>query len=583
MTVPWSESIEAIASFLTFNTQIRLGAPRPELEGRMSRSSFFSRSSRDNSPLLPQHNDSVSLRDLSPREASSRAASPSPPPSFYRAQNEQNELNNLSLSPSPSRTKARRIQFAAPPPPIAGSVILPLGQYSIQDARSAKKSSDGSFQARDSSPRIRRGSGGIDPLLALERTEKAIQNDLQLLLDAQSAGLMQGFGGDVGGDASSDAGSSTPTTRSLQRSSSRGKSGGIVPVRQPKRRVVGLRGARKGLLRDMGELAAVKREEVGVLMGEIGRREEVLGRVDLWEKRIEGVRNQLSEHSGIGNSASGDEAGGGEEGMEIAELRTEERAVDNEIREMEDRLAQMNARKLWLGERIKESVNKREARLSSYRGALREVESEAKEFLKRPPINVSIVMGDEEGFAALPPGRRTLGMAKEWWNKEVSQLQLRKQEVEKEKSALEEGAQMWEESISIVTEFEDDLRKQMASNEVQNVDKLRKQIGKMGGVIIKLGATLSVAEERGWNLLICAVGAELEAFKEGEGILRGALGMSQHDDESQDGHEESSTNGLNDLHPGLKRSESFERDESEDDGPNLAELLVDRGDPDDMP
>jgi hypothetical protein len=583
MTVPWSESIEAIASFLTFNTQIRLGAPRPELEGRMSRSSFFSRSSRDNSPLLPQHNDSVSLRDLSPREASSRAASPSPPPSFYRAQNEQNEQNNLSLSPSPSRTKAQRIQFAAPPPPIAGSVVLPPGQYSIQDTRSAKKSSDGSFQARNSSPRIRRGSGGIDPLLALERTEKAIQDDLQLLLDAQSAGLMQGFGGDVGGDASSDAGSSTPTTRSLQRSSSRGKSGGIVPVRQPKRRVVGLRGARKGLLRDMGELAAVKREEVGVLMGEIGRREEVLGRVDLWEKRIEGVRNQLSEYSGIGNSASGDEAGGGEEGMEIVELRTEERAVDNEIREMEDRLAQMKAKKRWLGERIKESVNKREARLSSYRGALREVESEVKEFLKRPPINVSIVMGDEEGFAALPPGRRTLGMAKEWWNKEVSQLQLRKQEVENEKSALEEGAQMWEESISIVTKFEDDLRKQMASNEVQNVEELRKQIGKMGGVIIRLGATLSVAEERGWNLLICAVGAELEAFKEGEGILRGALGMSQHDDESQDEHEESSTNGLNDLHPGLKRSESSERDESEDDGPNLAELLVDRGDPDDTP
>jgi hypothetical protein len=336
-------------------------------------------------------------------------------------------------------------------------------------------------------------------------------------------------------------------------------------------------GARRGLLKDMGELVAVKREEVGVLVVEIRRREEVLERVDLWGKRIEGVRNQLSEYSVGINQAEGEG-----EAMEISELRTEERAVENEIREMEDRLTQMKARKRWLGERIKESVNKREARLSSYRGALREVESEVKEFLKRPPINASIVMGDEEGFSALPPGRRTLGMAKEWWNKEVSQLQLRKQEVEKEKSALEEGVQMWEESISIVTEFEDDLRKQMASNEVQDVEKLRNQIGKMGGVITKLGETLSIAEERGWNLLICAVGAELEAFKEGEGILRGALGMSQHDDgQSQDGHEASSTNGLNDLHPGLKRSESCERDESDDDGPNLAELLVDRGDPDD--
>lgn len=564
MTTPWSESVEALASFLAFHPQIHLGAPQTQPSRRMSRSSFFSRSSRDNSPLLPQHDDSVSLEDLSPREASSRRASPSPPPSFYRA---QNELNNLSLSPSSSRTKARKIQFVAPPRPIASSVSFPPGQYGIQDG--TKTDSESSFLGRSSSPRIQRRSGGIDPLLALERTQKAIQNDLQFLLDAQSAGLVQGFGGDAGRDASSDAGSSTPTTRSLQRSDTRGKSGGIVPVRQPKRRVVGLRGARRGLLRDMGKLIAVKREEEGLLTAEVERRSKVLKRVELYEQKIEGAKNQLSEYSGRGQSISGEAGGGGEEGREIAELRTEERAVENEIREMEDRLAQMKARKRWLGERINESVNKREARLSSYRGALREVESEVKEFLKRPPIHASIVMGDEEGFATLPPGRRTLGMAKEWWNKETTQLQLRRQEAENEKLALEEGAALWEESVDVVTAFEDDLRKQMASNEVQGVEKLREQIVKMGGAITKLRETLSIAEERGWNLLIAAVGAELEAFKEGENILRGALG--QNDNEQ---HEESPTNGV-------KRSGSSEREESEDDGPNLAELLVDRGDPDD--
>ena len=545
----------------------------------MSRSSFFSRSSRDNSPLLPQHNDSVSLDELSPREAGSRRASPSPPPSFYRA---QNELNNLSLSPSPSRTKARRIQFAAPPPPISSSVTFPPAHHETQDG--TRRESESSFVGRSSSPRLRRGNGGIDPLLALERTEKAIQNDLQLLLDAQSTGLLQGFGGDAGGDASSDAGSSTPTTMSLHRSSSRGKSGRIVPVRQPKRRTVGLRGARRGLLRDMGQLIDVKREEEGVLIGEIGRRNEVLGRVKLYERKIEGAKNQLNEYSGFGPSIPREIESGGEEGREIAELRTEERAVENEIREMEDRLAQMKARKRWLADKIKESVNKREARLSSYRGALREVELEVKEFLRRPPIHASIVMGDEEGFTTLPPGRRTLDMAKEWWDKEVTQLQLRKQEVEKEKSALEEGAVLWEECIGIVTEFEDDLRKQMARNEVHGIERLRDQVTKMGGVITKLGQTLSIAEERGWNLLIAAVGAELEAFKEGESILQGALRQlgnenGNENENDNEHHGEDSTNGVG-------RSESLEREESqesEDDGPNLAELLVDRGDPDDTP
>jgi hypothetical protein len=553
----------------------------------MSRPSFFTRSSRDSSPLLPQHKGSVSLQNLSAREtaaSSNRTASPSPPPSFYRDQNDSEDHTRIySPSPSPSLTKSRRIQFAAPPPPIASSVILTPGQY----PRPPKDGVEASIVGlRSASPRIRRGSGGgvLDPLLVLERREKAIHNDLQLLLDAQSTGLVQGFGGEGGGkEGSSDAGSSTPTMRS----GSRKERGGVVPVRQPKRRVVGLRGARRGLLCDMGELVAVKAEETNVLNSDISRREEILGRVNTWEKRIEGVRSQLSGYSGPGGSDSGDGEGGGEEAMELAELRTEERAVENEIREMEDRLAQMRARKRWLGERINEGVNRREARLSSYRGALREVESEVKEFLARPPIPVSVVMNGQEGFTTLPAHRRTLEMAKDWWNKEISHLQTRKAAVEKEKSALEEGVQMWEDSIQVVTEFEDDLRLQMASDEVQDAEMLRNQISKMRTVIEKLEETLKVAEDRGWNLLICAVGAELEAFKEGYNILKSALETfestngQRNDMGGVDGVDDrnASTNGLEELNGELERSS--EREDSEDDGPDLAELLVDRGDHDD--
>lgn len=432
----------------------------------------------------------------------------------------------------------------------------------------------------------RRGSGAIDPLLGLERREKAIQADLQLLLDAQSAGLVQGFGGGGVSDAGSEAGSSTPTTmsKSAQRERERG---GIMPVRQPKRKVIGLRGARRGLLRDMGELVSVKIEEVRVLNSEIGTRMEVLQRVGQWEGRIESTRALLSGYSGPGNSATGEGERGGEEAMEIAELRTEEKAVDNEIREMEDRLAQMKARKRWLGERIQEGVNRREARLSSYRGALREVENEVKEFLRRPPIPISIVMGEEESFVKLPAGRRTLGMAKEWWSKEISKLEERRQEVEKEKAALEEGAKLWSESIATVTAFEDELRKQMTSPDVQNTDMLKAQVEKMGDVIKELGQTVSVAEERGWNLLICAVGAEMEAFREGEGILRGALQMAEPEERGEEDAESVDErnvredvghgNGIEELDLNGGREGSHDS-EDQDDGPDLDELLVDRGD-----
>jgi hypothetical protein len=423
----------------------------------------------------------------------------------------------------------------------------------------------------------------MDPLLGVERKGRAIQNELQLLLDAQSAGLVHGFGGDVGGDGGSDAGSSTPTSRSIQRSSSRGKSRGITPVRQPKGKVVGLRSARRGLLRHMGQLVEVKSEEERIFAVEIERREEVLQQVEIWEKRIEGVGGQLSGYIRIGDVESVD---GDEESREIAELRNEERAVENEIREMEDRLAQMKARKLWLGERIKEGVNRRESRLSSYRGALREVESEVKEFLKRPPIPVSVIMGDEEGFMALPANRRTLEMAREWWNKEISQLEARKSGVEREKSALEKGAQMWEDSVHIIMEFEDNLRKQVTSDQVQDADILREQVGRMGKVIERLEENARLAEERGWNLLICAIGAELEAFRVGEGILKGALEVvvsdfAQRQDEENVNSKDLISNGLDGLNGVQERSQSMDREDSEDDGPNLAELLVDRGHPDD--
>ncbi|KAG0645640.1 Autophagy-related 28 [Hyphodiscus hymeniophilus] len=413
------------------------------------------------------------------------------------------------------------MQFAAPPPPIATSVLLPRAngnEGSIARAR-ADGGSDGASNMRHSSPqtsavRHRRGSGGLDPLLALSRRERALQRDLQDLLDAQSAGLIQGFGGQ---DEGSETGSSTPTYNST-RSRSTGRMEvpvGVVPVRQPKKQSVSLRGARRGLLRDMSELAAIKSQEVDVFMDSIAQREDVLRKVGIWEKRIQAFQKQLSTASDTTRTDD-------EEGRELVELRNEEKAVDNEIREMEDRLAQMRARKKWIQERVGEGENRREARLSSYRGALREVEGEVREFLRRPPIlpASSITIQEEAeggGFMDLPVGRRTLGMAKELWSREIREIEARKSDTAQEKEALEQGAHIWEDAARTVMDFEDGLRVQM-KGDMQNPDMLREQVRSMGRVIEGLAENLKLAEEKSWNLLICALGAELEAFREGEGF-----------------------------------------------------------------
>jgi len=114
-------------------------------------------------------------------------------------------------------------------------------------------------------------------------------------------------------------------------------------------------------------------------------------------------------------------------------------------------------------------------------------------------------------------------------------------------------------------------------------------VGRMEEVIEKLEENVKVAEEEGWKLLICAIGAELAAFKEGEGILRGALEVFERGQASQEYHDAWDHKEHIDEHHGLsgigirelgddkveKKKASLERDDSEDDGPNLAELLID--------
>ncbi|TVY52093.1 hypothetical protein LSUE1_G010389, partial [Lachnellula suecica] len=358
------------------------------------------------------------------------------------------------------------IQFAAPPPPIASSVLLERSQETKGVARKKEK-------------------WRPTALDGLESRERALQAEVQALLDAQSAGLVQGLGGDrISECGSVSGGSSTPTSHSIRaRSESRSGGGGIVPVRQPKRRPVGLRGARRGLLRDMGELAVLKTEGLHILDDEIVRREDILQQVSTWESRIAGAREKLNSHNSHETGES--------------ELEREEAAVDNEIQEMEERLQQLRNRKRMLGQQREEAVNKREARLSSYRGALRETEAQVREFLKRPPVLAR--MSDEDGFYTLHHSRRTLGMAREWWEREAGTLRTKREETSKEKDALEEGAGMWQNAIEAVNTFEDELRAQMAGGEVGK-ELFRGQIKKMGDVIGVLGGILDQAQERGWNL-----------------------------------------------------------------------------------
>jgi hypothetical protein len=85
---------------------------------------------------------------------------------------------------------------------------------------------------------------------------------------------------------------------------------------------------------------------------------------------------------------------------------------------------------------------------------------------------------------------------------------------------------VWREVIRLVTGFETNLRvlmKEAASPEAEAAssanEKIREHTASMGTVVAELGRYLEEAESKHWNLLICAIGAELEAFKEAQSML----------------------------------------------------------------
>jgi hypothetical protein len=432
--------------------------------------------------------------------------------------------------------------------------------------------------------------------LNLQRRERALQKELQHLLDAQSAGLAANLEPHAANHNStpsdaSDAGtrSITPTNTSTHTTtSSRTKrhvlfsdqlsspphtltsSGTLVPVRQPRARPPSLRGARAGLGRAMSQLADLKAEEDAQLTSAVGARKRALARLRQWVGRREGIAAELR----------GLEAHNDAEplGRELRELEGERDVVAAEVKELEDRLAGLRRRLKGLDAKVEEVKSRREAGLSGYRGALKEVEGRITGLLSRPGVKpldgeffVSLQSGAGENgglqewpggveFLRLRPERRTAEMAKEWWEGEVEILKRRKEEVDKEREALEAGVEVWTGAVKLVTDFENDLRKEMngaGNTTTSNVkgkgregeppsppapeQTMYAQLDKMRAVMAGLEERLQITEENGWNLLICAIGAELEAFRQAEGMLREALRAAGFDVGDDDGDQGGST------------------------------------------
>jgi hypothetical protein len=200
--------------------------------------------------------------------------------------------------------------------------------------------------------------------------------------------------------------------------------------------------------------------------------------------------------------------------------------------------------------------------------------------------DTDILRGTE--FLQLRPERRTMEMARNWWQGEIAALERRKAKISEDRQALTEGSEVWSEVTGLVAQFEAKLRELVKASQAGDADEepqqaaMRNQLSEMDDVVQELQHRLQIAESKHWNLLICAIGAELEAFIEAKALLKETIGLPEM--APADGSLEH--NGSTDK---LEEESEDDREESHDESDNEvpADLLVskledhDRDPPDD--
>ncbi|KAL1611597.1 hypothetical protein SLS59_000316 [Nothophoma quercina] len=405
----------------------------------------------------------------------------SPPPSKFRKSFEDphardHELPYYNSPPSP------RI-----PPPVTSSLIWSAPRTSISPA-----------------PRV------SDDVLTLQRRARHLEQQLQELLDAQADGLTNGLSGnDAVADDLVSNGSTTPTVSSVR---SADKSSD--DQRKTPRKKVGLSTARRGIFRRIQQLASVKAEELSTLDEGLRNLQYNVEKTETWSQKRARLKTRIQ-------SIEGEDAG-----AKTQALHSEASKLEQEIRQKEEELWSLKRRQRKVLDELADTENSKEAKLSSYKASLSMLDKEVSSFLARDP-NANHTPLSASPFPTLPPKRRTLEMAHDYWQDEYTRLAEKCEEVDVERAALEEGSQLWNDTVKKVADYEASLQRYMHKAGKNGTADPTRLLDQMDATITFLDEKLEYASSRSWNLLMCAIGAELEAFQQGRGLLHEALGVKR--------------------------------------------------------
>lgn len=337
-----------------------------------------------------------------------------------------------------------------------------------------------------------------------------------MYLDAQADGLMAGITGVDHVD---------PAFSNRDSFSQAGK---VVPSRQPSSKPIALHEARQGITSIIIELAKVKRQECDSLTNDLKAVEGYVEQIEAWRWRRQHLKERVDSLKGT------------RPGSEADALQDERRSLQQQIDAMMAAVNELKSQQRIIDRRLSELENAAESKSSSYKTSLSILDSEVESFLHDPPQFSSMVETEVGLLSDLPQSRRTLELAKEYL-KALQVVETRRiDDAGREAHALESGARIWEEAVDGVTGFEAQLKEAMgnlrgnlgsgkidaASDASDEKGNMRQILVIMQEVLERLETAFQEADKNGWTLLVCSIGAELEAFRQGHEILLQASAMS---------------------------------------------------------
>lgn len=445
-------------------------------------------------------------------------------------------------------------------------------------------------------------------LLALSRQTAHLQQTLQSLLDSQSNGLLVGLGrapappstgrrSEYASASSSPARTHHSTPASIRSASvSTERPSSIVfsnqklphqprPRSHPQK--LSLQASRRGITSALHSLAAVKSQEAELFDAQSRAKERQLRETQALARKKQGIEDaihNISQDPEHGNAA-------------LESLETEGKAVIAEIRSVEDRLMELRARERRINQAREQMSSRLGAKLSSWQNALRDVDKKIEEALSSYDVRRS--PGSRSSPSPNAPPEYTLSTLEESLKSEASTLQTAQSAAAHESTACTRGAQTWTLVIHAVNKLESSLRDALHRNRHSELPLIaspnqedipmphQELVGHFDDAVLTLEDALMESEEQGWSLLVVAIGAELEALKEGREMLRDVMGAAGNDphfiikrgveDRKQVRTPKSVGEPLVQLSSspaGLELSGlQAEEDEDEDDGPG-PELLI---------